>query len=126
MMNFEAKQSGHLCVEIISFYIISQIFTHREIYNFSLDTIYSQINGFSSFKAGVGTLFLVLLGKKSTIIFQYIVIKVIWEKTRLQHLLLALFHGLESLWRETLANHRERVFLLAVLPMQMLVHKSRK
>ena len=56
---------------------------------------------FFSFKAWLGSSFLVLLGKHSIIIFQHIEIGVAWEKTRLLHLLLG-----SSLSRKTLANHR--------------------
>ena len=63
---------------------------------------------YTTLKASVGRIFLASLGKNSIITFQHIVIQVFWEKTRLLHLLMALFSGFKksSPWRETLANHR--------------------
>ncbi len=47
-------------------------------------------------KAGVGSLFLVSLGKNSIITFQHIVVQVVWKNARLLHLSLALYSGLKK------------------------------
>ena len=60
----------------------------------------------------VGRIFLASLGKNSIITFQHIVIQVFWEKTRLLHLLMALFSGFRKSIPEV--DISERAFLLAV------------